>query len=334
MISTSSVWRGCHRQHGRFFNPKMRRTSRKAFLRWIFTRQPGAWRTFTETEPRAKPLARVDGDSLSITFVNHSTFLIQTAGYNLLTDPVWSERVSPVSFAGPRRHRSPGVALDDLPAIDVVLLSHNHYDHCDYKTLHRLAKRDNPVLFCPLGLLRPMRKLGFQKIFELDWWQSATFAQLRVHAVPAQHFSSRGLFDRNRTLWCGWMVETTQGSIYFAGDTGMASLFEEIAKDFPDIRLALLPIGAYTPESLMGPIHMTPEEALTAHQTLKPAQSIATHFGTFALADDGEFEPIERLKQAMLQTPPETPFTVLREGESLTLAAQELDREPAKTIAL
>lgn len=333
MNPTRSPWRSSHQSHGRFFNPEMPRHGLQTFLRWVFTRQRGPWCDFTETRQTVPP-TRVEDSTLRVTFVNHSTFLIQTEGYNLLTDPVWSERVSPVRFAGPRRHRSPGVSLHDLPAIDAILLSHNHYDHCDYTTLRTLARRDDPAIFCPLGLILPLRKLGFRRVFELDWWQSEAFESLRIHAVPAQHFAARGLFDRNRTLWCGWMVESQNGAIYFAGDTGFAGFFEEIAADFPRIRLALLPIGAYAPEWIMGPIHITPEEALAAHRILRPEQSIATHFGTFALADDGEFEPVERLHQAMEKDPPQTPFLVLREGESQQFGVQEWPTEPNQTSAL
>lgn len=333
MNSTISPWRSSHQSHGRFFNPRMPRRDVQSFLRWIFTRQQGPWCDFTETQSTI-PSARVEDHTLRVTFVNHSTFLIQSEGYNLLTDPVWSERVSPVRFAGPRRHRSPGVSLHELPTIDVILLSHNHYDHCDYTSLRALARRDNPAIFCPLGLARSLRKLGFSRIFELDWWQSDAFESLRIHAVPAQHFSARGLFDRNRTLWCGWMVESRNGAIYFAGDTGFADFFEEIAADFPRIRLALLPIGAYAPEWLMGPIHMTPEESLAAHQILCPEQSLATHFGTFALADDGEFDPVERLHRAIEKNPPQTPFLLLREGECQSFPVRELPSEPNQTSTL
>jgi L-ascorbate metabolism protein UlaG (beta-lactamase superfamily) len=257
----------------------------------------------------------VHGTELRVTFVNHSTFLLQTEGLNLLTDPVWSERVSPVTFAGPRRRRAPGLRLEDLPRVDAILMSHNHYDHFDKATLVRLLGRDRPVVFCPLGLAEPLRKLGFGEIRELDWWQKVAWSGLTVHCVPAQHFSARGLFDRNRTLWCGWMLDADAGSVYFAGDTGLSSLFEEIAASFPRIRLSLLPIGAYKPQWFMGSIHMAPSQALYVHRLLGSAHSIATHFGTFPLADDGEAEPVKGLERALLQSPPVQPFWVLKEGE-------------------
>src|SRR5579875_1609508 len=192
--SQLSPWRGPHLRGGRFFNPDTPRQNFSSFLRWVTQRKPGPWEKFTATPPGPRPSPRVEGDMLRVTFVNHSTFLLQTLGLNLLTDPVWSERASPVSFAGPRRHRAPGLNFDDLPPIDAILLSHNHYDHCDRETLRRLAQRDHPAVFCPLGLRGPLHRLGFRQILELDWWQAAEWRGLQVHCVPAQHFSARSPF--------------------------------------------------------------------------------------------------------------------------------------------
>lgn len=321
--NTTSPWRGVHCENGRFFNPGASRQTFSRFLNWITDREQGPWRTFTATEPGPPPPERVHGAELRVTFVNHSTFLLQTAGLNLLTDPVWSKYASPVNFAGPRRRRAPGLRLEDLPPIDAILLSHNHYDHFDTATLRHLLQRHHPVVFCPLGLQQPLRKLGFTEIFELDWWQYAAWRGLNLHCVPAQHFSARSPFDRNRTLWCGWMLDvdsgpesdSESGSIYFAGDTGFGGLFEEIARSFPRIRLALLPIGAFKPQWFMGPIHMAPSQALFAHRILNSSCSVATHFGTFPLADDAEMEPVEGLEHAMLLEPPAQPFWILKEGE-------------------
>lgn len=315
MTDSTNPWRGAHFAKGRFFNPGVPQHRFSEFLRWITRREQGSWNGFSASEPGPPPPERVHGTELRVTFVNHSTFLLQTEGLNLLTDPVWSERVSPVTFAGPRRRRAPGLRLEDLPRVDAILMSHNHYDHFDKATLVRLLGRDRPVVFCPLGLAEPLRKLGFGEIRELDWWQKVAWSGLTVHCVPAQHFSARGLFDRNRTLWCGWMLDADAGSVYFAGDTGLSSLFEEIAASFPRIRLSLLPIGAYKPQWFMGSIHMAPSQALYVHRLLGSAHSIATHFGTFPLADDGEAEPVKGLERALLQSPPVQPFWVLKEGE-------------------
>lgn len=330
-----SAWRGAHCENGRFFNPGAPRQKFSQFLRWIARREQGKWSGFTETDPGPPPPEQASGSDLRVTFVNHSTFLLQTAGVNLLTDPVWSERVSPVSFAGPRRRRGPGLRMEDLPRIDALMLSHNHYDHFDAATLARLRERDRPAAFCPLGLAKPLRKIGFSDVCELDWWQDFAWHGLKIHCVPAQHFSARGPFDRNRTLWCGWLLDADDGAVYFAGDTGFSALFEEINKSFPRIRLSLLPIGAYRPEWFMGPIHMNPAQALAAHGILQSACSIATHFGTFPLADDGEAEPLQWLERGMLSDPPSRPFWILREGEGRQIPqmAEKISEETAVSSA-
>lgn len=312
---SGSLWRGVHIEKGRFYNPGAPRQKFSRFLHWMSNREQGFWNDFTVTEPGPPPPECVSGANLRVTFVNHSTFLLQTAGVNVLTDPVWCERVSPVRFAGPRRRRAPGIRLEDLPRIDAILLSHNHYDHFDTATLALLLKHDHPYVFCPLGLAAPLAKIGFSKISELDWWQHVSWQGLNVHCVPAQHFSARGPFDRNRTLWCGWMLDQEEGSMYFAGDTGFGDLFEEIAASFPRIRLSLLPIGAYNPPWFMGPIHMAPSQALYVHRILRSHYSVATHFGTFPLADDSETEPARGLLHALQMEPPSQPFCILKEGE-------------------
>ncbi|HTW44074.1 MAG TPA: MBL fold metallo-hydrolase [Acidobacteriaceae bacterium] len=307
-------WRGTHYKRGRFFNPHTPPQRFSAFVKWVSTRKPGPWRDFIPSTPGTKPPARVHAETLRVTFVNHATFLLQTHGLNLLTDPVWSERVSPVSFAGPKRHRAPGIRFEDLPEIDGVLLTHNHYDHCDVPTLRAVVERDQPAIFCPVGLDSMLRNIGFREIYELDWWQCVHWRGLPVHSVPAQHFSARGPFDRNQTLWCGWAVNAPEGAIYFAGDTGFGSLFQEIAQEFDHIRLALLPIGAYEPEWFMGPIHMTPEQAVQAHDILRASVSIAAHYGTFSLADDGETDPVDRLQAALAVPDPARCFWIIDEG--------------------
>ena len=253
-----------------------------------------------------------------MTFVNHATVLVQTANVNVLTDPVWSERVSPVSWAGPRRRRPPGIRFEDLPQIDCVLVSHNHYDHLDVDTLERLEKRDRPSVLCGLGVGRLLRRRGLSEVIELDWWESVRARPgLSVNAVPVQHFSGRGLFDRNHTLWTGFVLSGGDGSVYFAGDTGYGPHFRQAREKFPDIRLALLPIGAYKPVWFMGPVHMSPQEALAAHRDLGAAVSLGIHHGTFDLADDGEKEPTQEIARLLEACPdPKPRFWILDNGES------------------
>lgn len=304
-----------HFRNGRFFNPGVPEHGFLTALKWMRNRKIGPWPRWIESTPGPRPPSQVDGAELRVTFINHSTVLLQTEGLNLLTDPVWSHRVSPVTFAGPERHRAPGIRFEDLPRIDALLISHNHYDHFDVATLKKVAAANRPDVFCPLGLGRNLRRIGFQEVHELDWWQSAEWKGMRLHCVPAQHFSARTPFDRNRTLWCGWVVEARHGSIYFAGDTGFGEVFAAIRDRFRQIRLALLPIGAYEPEWFMGPVHMTPEQAVEACAILEASSAIAIHFGTFALADDSLAAPVERLKCALQNREDVHKFLVLQEGE-------------------
>lgn len=292
-----------------------------SFLRWITNRDRGFWRDFTDTPPGPPPPERVRSGALRATFVNHSTVLLQMDGLNFLSDPVWSERISPVSFAGPRRHRPPGLRFEDLPPIDAVLVSHNHYDHMDLETLRRLSRAHRPAVFVGLGNAAYLTRRGVPRAMDRDWWQSASITpEVTVTAVPARHFSSRSLTDRDRTLWCGWVVTGPSGSFYFAGDTGWGAHFEAIGKRFPDLSLALLPIGAYRPRWFMAPAHIDPEDAVRAHETLGARESVAIHFGTFEQADDGELEPLVDLKAALdRREDPKPRFHVLDNGQTLEL---------------
>jgi L-ascorbate metabolism protein UlaG (beta-lactamase superfamily) len=219
---------------------------------------------------------------------------------NILTDPIWSERSSPVGFAGPKRHHQPGIRFEDLPPIDVVVLSHNHYDHMDVPTLRRLAAEHRPRIFAALGNGAFLRAQNIANVTELDWWDDTMLADaVRLHAVPAQHFSSRGLADRDTNLWCGYVIETANGAIFFAGDTGWGSHFKEIKERFGRIRVAMLPIGAYRPEWFMCAVHISPKDAVRAARDLEAEVSIPMHYGTFHLGDDGQDEAVEALRTAM-----------------------------------
>ena len=249
--------------------------------------------------PQPPPPERVTGDDLRVTFVNHATVLVQHDGVNVLTDPIWSERCSAVQWAGPARHHVPGVAMEELPPIDVVLISHNHYDHLDVDTLRALARRDDPVLVVPLGNGPLARALGFSEVIELDWRETVTARGLRITGEEVRHFSSRGLFDRNRTLWMGFSIEGTEaGRWYFAGDTGFGEHFADTGRARGPFRLALLPIGAYAPRWFMGPIHMDPQQAVAAHRDVRAAASLGIHHGTFQLTREGQDAPVEEMRAA------------------------------------
>ncbi len=268
--------------------------------KWLATRRPGPWPRVTEALQGPPPPERVSGANVRVTFVGHATTLIQTGGLNILTDPVWSERVSPVSFAGPRRVRPPGIRFADLPPIDVVLISHNHYDHIDERSLRRLHAEHKPRFLAPLGNGALLKSFGLDNIVELDWWQRVSLhPAMEAHCVPAQHFSGRGLRDRDATLWGGFVLKGEAGIIYFAGDTGAGGHFAQIRRAFGAPRLALLPIGAYLPQWFMKSAHISPAEAVEAHQTLGAANSVAIHFGTFPLADDGRDEAPRELEAAL-----------------------------------
>src|SRR5438309_11178964 len=257
------------------------------------------WPSAVPVAPRRPPTA--GPDDVVVTFVGHATFLIQVAATNLLIDPVYAERASPVAFAGPRRVRAPGVRFDELPTIALVLLSHNHYDHCDLATLRALDGRFHPLVVTPIGNGRLLRSAGIGHVEEIDWWQSAREVPLPITLTPAQHFSSRRMVDRNQALWGGFLIEAGGRRILFAGDSGYGPHFREIAARLGPIDLALLPIGAYEPRWFMKDIHMNPAEAVQAHLDLAARQSIAMHYGTFQLTPEGFDEPVRGLATALRQ---------------------------------
>lgn len=276
-----------------------------SFLQWMATRRQGPWPEWLDGTPAPPPPERVGPGELRVTFVNHATVLIQFDGMNVLTDPIWSDRTSPVAWAGPRRRRPPGLRFEDLPPLDAVLVSHNHYDHLDVPTLRRIVAAHDTRVFVPLGndLFLAEHEIGPAQ--PLDWWEARELPSgLRIHAVPARHFSSRGTADRNANLWGGFVLESRGGdAVYFAGDTGWGRHFEQIAARFPSIRLAILPIGAFLPRWFMSPVHIGPEDAIRAHQTLGARASMVMHFGTFPLGDDGMTEAPDLLARLLDEIP-------------------------------
>jgi L-ascorbate metabolism protein UlaG (beta-lactamase superfamily) len=291
-------------------------------LKRRFTTHHGPWRKFTDTPPGPPPPARVGKGRLHVTFVNHATLLIQMDGVNVLTDPIWSDRSAPV--VGSLRHRPPGIRFEDLPRIDVVLVSHDHHDHMDLPTLSRLHSRDRPVIVVGLGDTAFLDRKRIGGGHDLDWWQSLEIAPgVAVTAVPARHMSGRGLFDHDRRLWCGFVLTGPSGSVYFGGDTGWGSHFAAIGKRFPNLSLALLPIGGFKPLAYMREQHLGPVDALAAFQALGAATMIPMHFGTFVEGDDGEFEPVQTLKAALAHAPAPAPrVIILDNGESADVPLQ------------
>ena len=301
----------------RFHNPGENARGFLDILRWIATRRPGPWgRRSVAAAPFPAPPARAA--DLRATFVNHATVLLQMSGVNVLTDPVWSERVGPLSRIGPRRYRPPGVRFDELPTVHVVAVSHNHYDHMDLPTLRRLYRRDRPIVVTGMGNRRLLERKGIDNVIELDWWQAARVCEgLTVTGVPVRHFSGRGLHDRNRTLWCGFVFSSPAGDVLFTGDTGYSEGFRRIGERFTAMRLAVLPIGAYRPEWFMGPVHASPAQALEIHRALGASTSLGMHFGTFRLADDGQDEPAGEIARLLAAEPePKSRFWVLENGEA------------------
>lgn len=295
-----------------------------SLLKWLANRQQGPWREWTDAQPGPPPPARVSDGGLRVTFIGHSTVLIQMDGINFLTDPIWSMRASPLSWIGPRRHRPPGLRLEDLPPIDIVLQSHDHYDHLNFPTLRQLTRRHRIKFLVPPGVRSRLTTAcipGCAEAAELDWWQSVSISpEIKITAVPARHFSGRSLGDRNRTLWSGYVIEGPSGAVCFAGDSGYGPHFREIREHFPNLRLALIPIGAFRPQWFMGPVHMSPQSAVRAHQELGTAASVAIHFGTFHLADDGEDEPVIELQRALeVAGIPSSRFVTLNCGQGIEI---------------
>ena len=291
-----------HHQHG-FRNPWAMPAHDVSVKNWQLNRRPAPWPKWDDNPVATQiPIARPDAalDDWKIWFVGHATVLIQIGPYHFLTDPVWAMRASPIGFAGPKRVRAAGIALEQLPKIDAVLLSHNHYDHMDVAALNWLHQRDQMPIYT--GLVNSQYLPKSMNVIELDWWQQVTFAKdnrLQIVFTPAQHFSGRGLKDRNKSLWGGLSILTPDDHLFFAGDTGYAVHFAEIKQRLGAPRLALLPIGAYEPRQVMQAMHMNPAEAVQAHQDLGAQKSLAIHYRTFQLTDEAMHQPLLDLAVAL-----------------------------------
>lgn len=307
-------------QTGKFFNPGVR--SEKDFwdlLKWLTKRNMSQWPEWLENEAEPSLPITLNNHEMALTFINHSSFLIQFNGINILTDPVYSERTSPVGFIGPKRVRAPGLAFSRLPKIDIVAISHNHYDHMDIDTLKKLYKKFKPTFLVPIKDGKLLKKEGIRNIVELDWWASHYMGEnLKITFTPAQHFSGRGLFDRNKSLWGGYIIKFNGYNVFFAGDTGYSAHFKEIKYRFETIDFSLLPIGAYKPRWFMRTMHMNPSEAVRAHTDLDSKKSIGMHFGTFQLTEEAIYRPVEDLQRAKLKKNINAnDFTIMSVGQTL-----------------
>jgi N-acyl-phosphatidylethanolamine-hydrolysing phospholipase D len=311
-----------HRQNGfANTNPDYARPSRWVRTTFFVSR---IWATTVTPRRATLPSVSNDGGGLrdnrgaaTVTWIGHATLLVQLDGVNILTDPHWSERASPVSFAGPRRFMPPGLAFDALPPIHLVLISHDHYDHLDVNTVRRLAATHRPRFLVPLGLKAWFGELGITEVEELDWWQERTVRELTFTCLPAQHFSGRTLWDQNRRLWSGWAVAGREKRLFFAGDTAYYDAFKDIGARLGPFDVAAVPIGAYVPARIMRMSHTTPEEALQVFADVRAERLVPIHWGTFDLAEEPLEEPPQRLEaEARRRGLGEERVWVLKHGET------------------
>ncbi len=303
-----------HRPNGGFRNPWPGSVERGfgSALKWMFDRALKGQLGFRARGAPPRPAipapltAPTAADECRITWIGHSSFLLQVGGISVLTDPIFSERASPVRFAGPRRLVPPGIALDALPPIDLVLQSHDHYDHFDTDTIRALVRRSPATIWCaPLGVAARLKKIGVQNIVERDWFASADpLPGTRVTCVPARHFSGRSLTDRDSTLWCGWTLSVGECRVYFAGDTAFHPDFAAVGAREGPFDAVFMPIGAYDPRWFMSAVHMDPEEAVAAFAAVRsshpahPCVMAAMHWGTFVLTEEPVDEPPKRARAA------------------------------------
>lgn len=292
-----------HHVEGGFRNPDPAFTHPGGWVRVRFI----ARRLWTSIAPARRvsfPREFNDGRALrenqseaTVTWIGHSTLLVQIDGVNLLTDPHWGERIGPVHWFGPRRLSAPGLDFKDLPRIHLVLISHDHYDHLDLRTVKRLKQAHDPLFLVPLGLKEWFAENAISRVEELDWWQGREHHGLRLICAPAQHFSGRSVSDDNRRLWSSWVVVGRTKRLYFAGDSGYFGGFKEVGDAFGPFDLAALPIGAYQPASMMKHVHTTPEGAVQAFMDLRGRTLLGIHWGTFDLAEEPLDEPPWRMHE-------------------------------------
>lgn len=286
-------------------------------MKWKMTSKPEKWPKHVPNKNYPMRLL-TPTEKVNATFINHATFFLQLPGVNIITDPIYSERTSPVSFAGPKRAREPGMPFDALPPIDVVVISHNHYDHLDLETIKKIDKKFHPLFLVPLGDEKLLNKYGIQNVKAMDWWEEVRIKDVRIIFAPSQHWSARSLWDKNECLWGSFMIDNGQQKIYFAGDTGYGKHFTDIKNRLGAPDLSLLPIGGYGPRWFMKYYHLNPEDAVKAHLDLGSDRSIGMHFGTFQLTDEGIDDPVREFKLVREKyNIPENKFIILDQGQAL-----------------
>ena len=309
-----------HYDGKKFFNPQGDQLKNLwQVIKWKMTSERVEWPTHVPN--KNYPFPRLPSNKkINATFINHSTFLLELKGLTVLTDPIFSQRASPLSFAGLKRVRESGIPLELLPPIDVVLISHNHYDHLDEESIKLLEAKDHPLFLVPLGDEVLLKKWGVQNVRAMDWWNEQRVKDVKFIFTPALHWSARGFTDKNKCLWGSFMIDNGDVKVYFAGDTGFGKHFSDIRTRLGPPDLSLLPIGAYKPQWFMHYYHLNPQEAVLSHLELKSTQSIAMHFGTFQMSDEGIEEPVRDLKTALEKFGlGDRDFFILDQGASFSL---------------
>jgi len=270
-------------------------------LKWSWSREEPK-KEFIKTNENINLNSLKDREHYAL-WIGHSTFLINNGDLTILTDPIFSERASPLNFAGPKRLIKPVIKIKDLPEVDVITISHNHYDHLDVNSLRKIQKKfPNVKILVPKGDLKLLKNYNLNNGFEFLWWEEIIFDNTKFIFTPAQHWSARGLRDRNKSLWGSWFIKTEEKNIFHAGDTGYSDDFIEIRNRLGPVDFAMIPIGAYDPQWFMSYSHVNPEEALNIAKDLDAKKSIGMHWGTFILTDEPVLEPRERLNKITNQT--------------------------------
>jgi L-ascorbate metabolism protein UlaG (beta-lactamase superfamily) len=287
-----------------FFNPyDQTKHPLKKFIKWQLNRKPGQWPSHLDVERYDIPPRSFD-EGIRASYVGHATVLLQVNGINILTDPIWSKRAGLLWGLGPKRVIDPGIKFDDLPKIDLVLISHNHYDHMDRKTIRALVRRDNPKFIVPLGndiIIKSFARDA--NVVALDWFDSLEYESLQINMVPVLHWSSRVIFDRNKALWAGFVIESSVGNIYFAGDSALESgkVYDIVREKFGDIKLSLIPTGTYEPREFMKNAHNNPDDAMNAFRRLNSKYAIAIHHGVFQLSDESYSQQKNDFSKALVE---------------------------------